>query len=111
MKHTPGPWFNEINISPRYSTTTGERIDDHKGGWINAGPYKSICNLMPIDEMEANANLMAAAPCMLEIMERALRLSKEHPDFCLHAMEQFERVIKKAKGELKEFPTEHAPPE
>lgn len=45
--------------------------------------------------------MIEAAPEMLEIMERALKLSKEHSDFCLYAMEPFEKIIKKARGEQK----------
>ena len=33
----------------------------------------------------------------LEVCERAVRLSKEHPDFKLYAMEPMHRVIARAK--------------
>lgn len=35
---------------------------------------------------------------LLEVMQRALKLSKEHPDFKLYAMEPFEQAIKRATG-------------
>jgi len=47
---------------------------------------------------EADARLAASAPDLLEVMKRALKLSREHSDFKLYAMQPFWDAIAKAEG-------------
>jgi hypothetical protein len=86
-KHTPGPWGLEIEL---VYDSADRLIADCSGS-----------ARFDDDTVRANAHLIAAAPEMLEVMERALKLSREHADFKLYAMEPFERAIAKAKGESK----------
>jgi hypothetical protein len=97
--HTQGPWW---------------RDDD---GFIAAGSgetYVTIADVdfsdLDIDEREANARLIAAAPDMLAALERASPwLIKAHIDGAFDgcalplggrkAWEKIERAIAKAKGE------------
>lgn len=57
--HTPGPWRRNIKPASKYNT-------------IFAGDAKHIASLstagMADDEMEANCNLIAAAPELLEAL-------------------------------------------
>lgn len=57
-KHTPGPWFTEGV--------------ERSGIYVNLGSqqFKVACALFghPIDEVRANARLIAAAPLMLEAL-------------------------------------------
>lgn len=97
-KHTPGPWtaqkerfgkngiFQEINIR-------GPVVLEESGHTFNPNFVATINN-------EANANLIAAAPEMLEALERAevmLLSSKDaQSDFILTLIQP---AIKKARGE------------
>jgi len=61
MKHTPGPW----EVGPHHKTIRPEgfdRIGKANGGFV-------ICELFGIDAVD-NANLIAAAPELLEALER-----------------------------------------
>jgi hypothetical protein len=63
VKHTPGPWH--IGMKP---------------GPIVYGPQgEQVANMLPCmlerDEHNANARLIAAAPALLEIVERFIQLS------------------------------------
>lgn len=63
-KHTPGRWFRNIPPASRYPT-------------IFAGRSKHVARVvvtgLPADEIEGNANLIAAAPELLQALERARR--------------------------------------
>lgn len=61
-KHTPGPWrtFNGTDVFPDDGDREGERqIADC-----------AMSHAMPIDEEQANARLIAAAPELLEALQR-----------------------------------------
>lgn len=83
-KHTPGPWFAGT-------------------GWIGAGHVKDghvVCRLpnFPYGNSEANANLIAAAPEMLEALELTKRVFENY-GASAGVCKQIEAVIRKAKGE------------
>lgn len=65
MKYTPGPW----------------EIASTEGGWTNVRPANHpnlpICNL--VENNEANALLIAAAPDLLGMLKLAVQYL-EHPD-------------------------------
>ena len=58
-KHTPGPWRTMVAGATVWSE--GRLICDPSNG-----------NAYPTDEHKANARLIASAPEMLEVLERAL---------------------------------------
>lgn len=65
MPHTPGPWRVKID---------GGRFEDGKptaGVFIEASEYKTLAALIPVAEVEANANLFAAAPDLLKVTRAA----------------------------------------
>ena len=88
MSHTPGPW-------------------KWKGGYIvnsEEYPLASVAAMGSVAESEANAHLIATAPCMLEFCKR---VAYRYQVFCngLVAAEQFANyreameLIHKATGE------------
>jgi len=87
MKHTKGPWNIGIgnDVGPD---------DDYYVEWVTAGPAQ-----LHEDNAEADANLIAAAPEMLEALEELAMFYKEidqdHPEYLDRAI----NVIAKAKGE------------
>lgn len=84
QKHTPGPW--EIFGSSTLNITGKAMAKGRKVCSINATQ----------DEDRANAALIAAAPEMLEALERVFRDLPANYDGPM--MEQVESAIKKAKG-------------
>lgn len=90
--HTPGPWNRGY----------GNHV--YRGAALAPGQQLiAVCQPIngwqdQLDEGFANARLIAAAPELLEVMKRAILLSKEHPDFKLWAMEPFLAAIAKAEG-------------
>ena len=87
-KHTPGPWEVSNKVC---------RLGDDRYLVVNSSE-RWVSLLLEGPQSEDDARLIAAAPELLEVMKRALRLSKEHPDFCLWAMEPFAAAIAKAEG-------------
>ena len=95
---TEGPWHIE--------TATANEVD---GLYIDAGFSGEICDLYHINErgnlfqkpnMEANANLIAAAPDMYEALEDIGRGKLQGPgDFETYVKAVCERVLVKARGE------------
>lgn len=101
MKHTPGPWR---------SITTKLETSNYRFHSIMSVDNKIIAHITDgDDENLANADLMAAAPELLEACEYALKRLKEfqeatgyptaHPQIELEEA-ILEEVIKKAKGEV-----------
>lgn len=89
--HTPGPWkaTNSACIWAVFATT--RPLGDSR-----------LCDFGSDDESKANAHLIAAAPDLLEAMERLLRCLSwiQHPTgLTLDAMEQAKATVAKAKGE------------
>lgn len=95
MKHTPGPW----RIGDKGMTVFGPLTDQ-------PSPI-AIANLIPptpragIEEREANAHLIAAAPDLLAASEQAAALLKElaHDGAENPELEILRKAIAKAKGE------------
>lgn len=90
--HTPGPWA----VNPF----------DAKVDAFDTGKPLPVCAMLwPTDERTeettyANANLISAAPDMLEALERLCRNADDLDRFGLSdEFEQAERAIRKAKGE------------
>ena len=96
MKHTPGPW--EIR---RIVKTA---IDKGKKHVCMVNFYNHPDESMRIDEKEhqANVNLIAAAPELLEAFEHVLEYSREYlqlTEVGLEYQDKADSVIAKAKGE------------
>ena len=97
ITHTPGPWL--------YDTEDGF-IYDCDGRYTVASPHAT--KELDLDERDANARLIAAAPELLRALV-ALEDATEcdTPDHLLHdkngalypAMRQAQEAIRKAKGE------------
>lgn len=92
-KHTPGPWY----ATPDPDRDTWWVSQQPEGGtfWI----AEAVNGLMN-DETEPNAHLIAAAPELLQVLERALKESNCPGENCAidwHA--QAVIAIAKAKGE------------
>lgn len=101
-KHSPGPWSADVKIDKRFCPATGKPVEDSRSAWISSTATGfSICTVMPWPELEANANLIAAAPEMLDALEK---LRSEYIDnhFRAEWLENYsaiEAVINKARGE------------
>lgn len=90
-KHTPGPWYSEMNVDGEINTWA---FDDP--GSPRIGVAKAYKN----KNAEANARLIAAAPDLLAALERVLecRRFKISLDTNAAALEQARAAIAKAKG-------------
>ena len=97
MSHTPGPWF--VSMKP----------DWDEDGWMGVGVYDCDGGVFAVvdDEpetiarpfCEADARLIAAAPEMLEALERLVEAAVPQmvePDL---ALEFARTVVQKARGE------------
>ncbi len=79
VQHTRGPWAVSKN-------STGRRVTSQTGVVIcnavlrNQGGPKHKAYTKCVEEAEANARLIAAAPDLLEIAERALRFAEMGTD-------------------------------
>ena len=87
-KHTPGPWkvvYEEIKGDPKHSiyTTENKYIADVPVGFYHGGLKLHLHDTS--DHAEANANLIAAAPDLLEacqeLINRADEISEETEDY------------------------------
>ena len=88
MTHTPGPWHRNIAPATKYST-------------IYAGRNTHICHLanggLTELEVESNCNLIAAAPELLEALERAVfELDQDGRT----NTDDFKAAINKARGQV-----------
>lgn len=106
MAHTPGPWF--VGYSPEYDIDAGD--DGQTIGHLTGkdefdGTVFSVRMLENGEEelvyiaenirKEETANLIAAAPELLEALENCLGFVVAHPQFT----EDLRNLIAKAKGE------------
>ena len=96
-KHTPGPWSGgDSDLQVSTLSVHGKTDGDHS----------TVCRLvspehgMPIDEIMANARLIAAAPDMLEALQLAsTMLATGMPEYdARDAKEVIDAAIAKATG-------------
>lgn len=94
-KHTPGPWYLS-DTGNLYSEAT----DRHIANLDTSMDFKNNSQ-----QLEANARLIAAAPELLEALERASKLLKENAglfgkdqDRILDNVDYFEAALLKATG-------------
>ena len=97
QKHTPAPWVVGMGGSIRCGYTDKDGDDIIIGGvknrsiQIGSAPFTTVGH----KESIANAHLIAAAPELLEALEKLNDITKYHPQVCDIAR----TAIKKAKGE------------
>ena len=90
-KHTPGPWVKSAYGPWVSAPCLGDRICVHEPFTDGRdGP------VLPRDEQEANAVLIAAAP---ELLEALILAVEDEPNACF--ADTARAVIAKAKGETK----------
>lgn len=82
-QHTPGPWTVDDNGF----------IYDYAGNTI-ADPH---CSDIDLDEREANARLIAAAPELLNALERLYNAIDSCVELTPDLLQEVKSVIKKAK--------------
>lgn len=70
-KHTPGPWHRNIKPARKYPTIWSGR-NTHVA-YVEGGTLSD-------DEIEANINLIAAAPDLLEALESVVAYHCHHSD-------------------------------
>lgn len=92
MSYTKGPWTHIP-----------------EDNWINDFSGRRICTPhsnsqgISIEERDANANLIAAAPCMLKVLEGMkinLEIHKSEHRWAFALLQDVDAVLKKAKGEI-----------
>ncbi len=98
-KHTPGPWTvyptTELVDNRGTEGVTGYNIESESGEIVGMEGIEFWK-----ENAEANANLIASAPDLLEALETALHDSGCDGDLCAHWWhEKARRAIAKAKGE------------
>ena len=86
MPRTPGPWNRNIKPASRYPTVFAGR---------NTHVAMVVARGLPEEEIEANCNLIAAAPDLLAALEAVF--SKPYIDEA--TARKSEAAIKKARGE------------
>jgi hypothetical protein len=110
-KHTPGAWTRGRGAK---HTVVGGPAGNHRGVCVISNGNG--------DEWEANANLIAAAPALLEALENAARAIedelaaagpdevKQHPTLKRHekALGAARRAIAQARGEVEAAPVLHS---
>ena len=104
-KHTPGPWFVAYN----YGHMTGVRAKNEDiGRWVaqawcqTSQPTSADAHARQVEQNEANARLIAAAPELLEALQacemRLTHLAQDsHP--VIEELKQARAAIAKATGE------------
>lgn len=76
LTHTPGPWFLEGNWNPE--------AEAELGGWVSCFPPAGVpvFELTPVvgkrEEICANARLIAAAPEMLEALQKIVDMNVQY---------------------------------
>jgi len=83
--HTSGPWHRNIPPATKYVTIFSGR---------NTHVARLIVDNLPADEVEANCNLIAAAPDLLAALQRLVHPMADDTDL-EHALE----VIARATGD------------
>ena len=103
MKHTPGPWKR----TSRNFEGAGTKLSICSDNDISLA-HILVSNRTPKEEREANANLIVAAPDLLEVVQHFFTWHSEHfEDFnnetnmaLLCLANEAEAAIAKAKGEV-----------
>lgn len=90
-KHTPGPWNRNIKPARKYTTIFAGR-NTHVARLVTEG--------LSDEELEANCNLIAAAPEMYELLGAAL-LELEQDGKCTGLIEDIQLLFKRIQGESK----------
>lgn len=90
--HTPGPWY-DVNYAGYIMLQIKDSYDDET----------DLLNEAKCAQAEANGRLCAAAPDLLNALERVSRSMQAHPDCTENSefadfVDLAERVIAKAKG-------------
>lgn len=102
-KHTPGPWTTCcLDRCPHhvYGLNGDEIICDLLHNEPNCAGYDKHSGIVTIDQRQANARLMAAAPELLQALENAVHVWGTS-DNTVEVLKQMELVIAKAKGKTK----------
>ena len=101
-KHTPGPWFfhngNVFTRKPALLAGLAEREI-----LVSRYDIKTVHDdkNISIEEMHANARLIASAPDLLEMIERVLKVMPERMEEGGELLEgPIAELLAKAKGEL-----------
>lgn len=83
--HTPGPWHRNIPPAAKYPTVWAGR-NTHVAVVVRGAPQRSgNGETMPDDEVEANINLIAAAPDLLETVKVLLKKHEAHHNSIEHS--------------------------
>lgn len=79
-EHTPGPWEASPPLEGRcqWNITAGGPYDPSKGARRRIGFVGNTAAPRILPDLEANARLIAAAPDLLEALEQAVKIIKEH---------------------------------
>lgn len=98
-KHTPGPWaFHSWTASGKQF---GIETADHRHGIASIRPNDTASSLLSMEQHEANARLIAAAPDLLAacqaVMEFLSNGTPVHPGALVQA-EVFNAIAKATKG-------------
>ncbi len=94
-KHTPGPW-----MVSRYSQSTVLKSIYIRGGNERIARIAVPDTAQSIEEYEANAKLIAAAPELLTWLQLAVKILGNMPAISeTWQVEQMRDVISKAKGD------------
>ena len=97
-QHTPGPW-------KVYPSGTQTFVASVATGRIVAVDLYDENSNPPIEEVDANARLIAAAPALLEAVEAALKFIQEgdsEPSQSYSVVALLKRTLKQAQGENNE---------
>lgn len=107
-RHTPGPWsYHSWQRSD--GTRFGIETADHRHGLGSIAPNENASTLLTMEQHEANARLIAAAPELLEALRELTRwvdiaiapnytAHRPMPEMGEKAMEVARALIRKAEG-------------
>lgn len=105
MSHTPAPWRASCGKAYTLVTRDSQGKDDRTGNVLIcriAGPEDSELRPFNADRWEADARLIAAAPDLLEALERMTGFMEELDMNMAHnVIEQARAAIAKAKAKAK----------
>ena len=91
MKSSPGPWNATTSIMPNTYSAGRLIVEDCNGNSVCATSLRGVQG--DIDKMHANANLIAAAPELLDILIWLRGEIKKHGIFSEHDLSRISDVI------------------